>query len=509
MKALDFAQLILDKRRFMETFLLIENKQRQVVPFVLNEIQADFYNKMSQPGCREVVVKPSQVGFSSLVIAFFLVDTITTPGTTSVIVAHEEFITQRLLHKAQFFYDHIPEKFRPKMYHRSSYEKSFPDINSVLYIGSARAYVFGRGEPIHNFLGDEIAFWPDVAHILTPTLQRVPKEGRVILVSTPNGEDNAHTKLYRDGLVGRGGWRSSFYPWYQYKEYRLPPANPDEAELTNLTTDELALKQRGLDDDQIRWRRAKIAEMESLVFEEGQTHLFLQEYPEDDVTCFLAAGDMAYSKDTIDALARQCVPPTTTIDGIDIWEPPQEGYKYLVSVDPGQGKYSYSAITVWRWEGDKGYHCATWYKLLGPSETAMTSLRIAKMYNNAVLVVEANSHGLAVISVLIEQRYGNLYHRRDIITGRESAVEVGWLTTNRTKPYMIEQLRRNLGNLSISDHRIVSELRNIRIRKSSGKVQYISVGKDDLHDSAAIAVACRDSVPVEKGLVGTYGWQRW
>jgi len=45
----------------------------------------------------DIFVKPAQVGFSTERIANRLVDTLTNPGTNTVLVAFEDFVTQRLL----------------------------------------------------------------------------------------------------------------------------------------------------------------------------------------------------------------------------------------------------------------------------------------------------------------------------------------------------------------------------------------------------------------------------
>src|SRR3990170_926973 len=122
---MDFATLIKDNKQAVETLFVIENKARQKVPFTYNPIQELAYSE--QTGW-DIWLKPSQVGFSSERIASKLWDTLTTPGTNTVLIAYEDFITQRLLNKVDFFYNHLHSLRIPNFPERnndSKYEKTF------------------------------------------------------------------------------------------------------------------------------------------------------------------------------------------------------------------------------------------------------------------------------------------------------------------------------------------------------------------------------------------------
>jgi hypothetical protein len=76
--------------------------------------------------------------------------------------------------------------------------------------------------------------------------------------------------------------------------------------LDDLTPEEQKLKGAwGLDDDQIRWRRGKQRELRDR---------FAQEYPEDDVTCFLASGRCCFDIGALmGAQARIASEPTPEV----------------------------------------------------------------------------------------------------------------------------------------------------------------------------------------------------
>jgi len=507
----EIAELFTDRISLIESLITIENKARDTVPLILNPIQRDVI--LTETG-RDVFVKPAQVGFSTIKIIDYLIDCLTIKGTVAVIISHEAFITQRLLRKAQAAYDALRERIPaiPEMYHKSSFEKTFPGMNSSFYIGSAQSYVFGRGETIHDLLIDEYAFWEQDAarRILTPAIQRVPLEGRIAIGSTANGEGNDFFEVYKEAKEGKKLGRSiftpHFYPWFAHPEYTMPYDSPfalpaDRTPKLDLIAEERDLvRLHNLTHDQIRWRRYKIVEMNSLRRSGELGLLFNQEYPEDDVSCFLAAGDMAYDPMQVNKLAEGCYPAPDSYMGMKVWHKPEEDARYLIAVDPGLGKVSETVASVWHFTDEKFTHCATWGGLYAPEATAMKLKEIGRYYNNAKIAPEANSHGLAVIALLKD--YPNKYLRRDFISGRVGK-EIGWLTTPRTKPYMITEVARNLDKVDLHDIDIVSQMRNIR---QDGD-RFVSVGADDYHDSFAIAMVTREGIQGTYGYMGSY--QTW
>lgn len=517
--ATELELLLSDRVGRIESLLEIENKERELVPFNLFRIQKDMIE--TQTG-RDVYVKPGQVGASSGLIGDYLLDCLTIPGTVSVILSHEEFITTRLLGKAQSFYNSLKQRIPsiPELHNKSANLKTFEfgSVESSFYIGSSRAYVFGRGETIHNLLCDEYGFWEaaSIERIMAPIMQRVPLGGRIAILSTPNGQDNDFFEVYmaaKEGKeIGKSIFTSHFYPWFWHEEYTLPITSPyvlpgDNIEFLELIPDEQKLiRDSGVTLDQIRWRRRKIAEMESLR-RSGETRiLFGQEFPENDVDCFLVAGDMAYDSDLINEMAKKCGKPNSTVANLHTWYPPEPDLKYIVSIDPGVAKESETVLTVWRFYREDGNewakHCASLGGLIMPEVIANRAVEIAKMYNGALITWDYASQGMAVASGL--KNYGNIYRRRDVFSGRLSPQEIGWLTTPRTKQYMYSQMVKMLPYVITHDIRIVSQLRNMRYDMDKGRL--FAVGMDDYHDSAAIAICCRESMPITRGYAGRSGW---
>jgi len=512
--------LLSDRRLFIESLVQIEDKSQSLIPFVFNPIQNDIYNTSTG---RDIYVKPAQIGASSYFIADALVDCLTVRGTTAVIISYDEFITGRLLRKAQNFYEILKKRIPSidKMVHKSASEKTFERTHSSFFISSARSFSGVRGETIHNLILDEFGFWMpgDAERVFAAALQRVPLNPRtkVRILSTPNGEDNEFYETYMAAKEGKktGGsvFTHHFYRWFDHPEYTMPSDSmfalpgDEHPELDNLQPDEILLMDNwGLSFDQIRWRRYKITEVASL-HRAGKTRLlFQQEYPEDDVSCFQSAGDQVYDHNQVNDMAGRCYPAPLNMMFANIWEDKEEGMNYLVALDPGMGKTSESVATVWRFtelseNNPKPFiHVATLSGLYPEDEMAEKTKDLAYYYNTAIIAAEDS---LGVISHLKD--YPELYYRTDPVTGRVSG-NIGWHSNVSTKPYMITEMNRHLHMIDTHDIRLVAQLRNIRWIQGARGERAVAVGADDYHDSAAIAIVCRESRAVERGLVGVSGW---
>ena len=93
--------------------------------------------------------------------------------------------------------------------------------------------------------------------------------------------------------------------------------------------------------------------MESLRRKGEKQTLFPQEFPEDDVSCFMSTGDQYYDVEWIDKMAQTCYDAPHKVGGMNIWYTPIESKSYMVIVDPGQAKMTQSVISVLTFDKDK------------------------------------------------------------------------------------------------------------------------------------------------------------
>lgn len=265
---------------FAEKYLRIQDKQMRVVPLRLNHIQRRF---MAERTGRDVVLKFRQGGFSTFEQARMFWKARTRAVSTMTLGKDEENKT-RLRLMWQVFRDNLPEDMKPKPKYDNAGLIALPDTGSYQIMAIAGANGAGRSFSFTDVHLSEVAFFQsDPAKILT-AVQNAGDPESILLESTPNGATGYFYDLCMELLKypGRSPWTLHFYAWFDMPEYRLELA-PGEVIEPDAAEAEL-IARHGLVPEQIKWRRHKLAEAM------GRLDDFMQEYPEDPVTCFKLSG---------------------------------------------------------------------------------------------------------------------------------------------------------------------------------------------------------------------------
>jgi hypothetical protein len=191
------------------------------------------------------------------------------------------------------------------------------------------------------------------------------------------------------------------------------------------TAEETALMNSyGLKVEQIAWRRQQWASLRGLT---------AQEFAEDPVSCFRASGECVFDLESIELALASTSEPLEARDNsrLKIWLPAQAGRRYVIGVDPAGGgilgDYSCGEVI----DRELGTQCAELRGHWPPRELARKLADLGKEYNRALLAVETNNHGHAVLLALEDLGYANLFAQKG---------EVGWLMTSANRPAMVEGL---------------------------------------------------------------------
>jgi len=210
-----------DPRPWIEANLWIRTKARQVVPFLLNWAQADYYGYRTP---WDIILKPRQLGFTTLVSGLFFADTILRPNTTSVLVAHDYDSSELIFRIVRLFWERLPARERAEVgqpkYDRKG-ELFWPKIGSTYYVGTAGSTRFGHGLTINNLHCSEVSRWTHPDESLAGLLEAVPAGGRVVLESTANGMGNAFHELWTQAKEGATRFSTHFYLWWEDPGYTL------------------------------------------------------------------------------------------------------------------------------------------------------------------------------------------------------------------------------------------------------------------------------------------------
>ena len=427
---------------------------------MLNEAQKDLYNALIfEHAQRLIILKARQLGFSTAICGFFYHDTIMNPGTVSVVIGYNREMTAELLEKVKLFYKTTPAELRPTIQYDSRYEMSFPRINSKIIVLPSTETV-GRGYTINNLLCTELAMWDKAEEKMSTLEASVPINGRIIVESTPNGIGNLYHEMWvsdNDYIKKEYGW------WWGYSETEIetirrrtnnPQKFAQEYGLEFLTSGRLVF-----DHDAILGQRKNI----------------------------LKLGDKVSWKDgdNVEVFGQVHIK-----DELRIYKPPLKGHIYVMGVDNSEGVEGgdYTGVTVY--DRNSGEEIAFFRGLVAPDKLADMLDKWGRYYNNAMIVVEINNHGLTTLVALKNLKYPVLYFRpaKFDTLSQEWSEKMGWRTTAMTKPILIDDLNKALrdNNLMIHSKETLDEMLTFVYSENNEMQPMTRKYHDDLIMSAAI-----------------------
>ena len=510
-------------------FLTIKTKDSRIAPLVLNDTQRAIDDRWQADEAagrpvRYLILKARQEGVSTYIAARMFHRTATRKNRSSLIVSHDEDSTVSLFDMVKLYNDSLPDLLRPMQRYSNRRELVFenpsdegrrdtPGLRSRLSVALARNVRAGRSKTLHDVLCSEAAFYPDLRTLRTGLFNAVPMTAgtAIILETTANGVGEEFQSMWEAAKRGENGFTPLFFPWFVHKEYRRPFRDDGERGrfIESLTAEEhQAQALYGLEAEQLHWRREKAKEFDSF-------ELFLQEYPENDVDCFLTSGSPAlpvkalrerqkvvkqakwrgyletYVDDTDPKNPQEKIRFNDDPKGpLSVWKMPDHEREYVIGVDTSEGldggDYSSADIV----DKETGEQVAQWHGLKDPDLLGSTVLPdLGWYFNNAEIGVERNNHGHVVLNEL-KKVYSKLFRavETDELTNKTTE-KLGWLTTIRSKPIMIDELRRCIREhgVIINSDATLSECLTF-VRYPNGTTAAQENCKDDRVMSLAIAL---------------------
>jgi hypothetical protein len=463
---------------FIDTYVMIQHPERGTISFKLWDWQMALLDRF-QDQKRIIILKARQIGASELAASYALWMTRFHPSKKALIISKNEDAATELMTRATFAHDHLPpwlqagrESFDGCTINKSnmSYlefalydEKQQPHPSSIQSLPATKSA--GRSKSASLVILDEWAFQQFDKEIWTgikPTVEH----GSLIGISTANGLGNMFHKTWANAVAGKNEFTPIFLSW------RRHPERNDE------------------------WYSREAKDNEP-----WQLH---QEYPSEPTEAFIQSGrpvfDSTYLAKHGQRVASQDL-PLEQADGLTIWERPQEGHTYVIGADVAEGTVT----------GDYDAACVidreTWHQVAElhghwPFDIYAQKLdRIGRYYNNALLAIERNNHGHAVLLALTSgiahveddkkpNIYQNLYHTSDPLhLGQVPQVKPGWETTSRSKPLAIDSLAKALREetYQVRSQSMLDEAL-IYSYQDNGSMSAPSGMNDDLVISHAIAI---------------------
>lgn len=378
----------------------------------------------------------------------------------------------------------------------------------------------------------------------------------IVYESTANGTGNFfHTEYqaaaYPEGEARvRSQFRALFIPWYEIEQYSVGFGSVEELrsfaqELWEGRERTTAQSNREESGRYLWWLWEKGATLEGInwyVHERSgkNSHAVMaSEYPSDDVEAFVHSGTMVFDKYQVKALEGACTPARYIGDvsgdgaegraslqnvrfvedrqgGLRVWAKPEidEEVKvtdrYLTVVDIGgrSNKADWSVIAVIdrlnMIDGDRQAIVAQWRGHCDIDQLAWRAARIAKWYDNSLLVIESNTlethdkerqvEGGDQSQYILNQLgevYDNLYARRQSEDEIRQGLprKYGFHTNVATKPMIITTLIKVIREhlYTERDRGVLDEYLTYE-RKANGAYGAISGRHDDLLMTRAIGL---------------------
>lgn len=504
---------------FCQFFVRITTDRPGVrVPLVWNRIQRRL---MARRHGWDIVLKARQVGLTTLELARDLWFALCRNSVSVCVVVqpHKENLPRRkVVAQLRDMIDHLGHSVGAEW---SGAAVRFANQSTVTVLdagGSEEAAAkMGRGSTYHRAHVTELAHFPFAAPLLEALLAAVPtpeRGGEFTVESTPRGVGGAFYDMWTNAQAGTNGLRPHFFAWFWMPNYALPvpdadevatPTDPDEIDVCSAA----ALAGCVLTKGQLAWWRQRVG----LV----GYRTVLQEFPHDPRRCFLLAGDSYFDKaalDRLDIIAAAATPMTpadlrklaqqqaeahrpvapytarlaafmsTVNRGNDtvlrVFESPQPGCEYLVSVDAAGGGSSGDFLVGVVLNRTKHTHAATLRARVPVPDFTRWVHALALSFGAALIVVERNGHGNTVLHVLEhELEYPHLW--------RDAKGALGWYTGPHNRMPAIDTLADALLHdaLHTPDTVFISEARTF-VRTKTGRIEADRGCTDDVVMSMAI-----------------------
>ena len=514
-----------DHARFCRECLSVQNKIGKIVPMVQGPAQKRLSEIVKR--CQEqhkpvriVLLKARQIwGTVGTASEFFRGTGFKAGQHTAVIAQDEEAVGNIYQH-----YKRFQETYKPfggwfKLPDARVLSDTIEYENgSWIKIRTSRSLTFGRSYTLRRVHFSEFAFYQNPRAVLLAVLNAVPDDPdtMVVIESTANGVGDEFHRICQEAMdpARKSEWQFMFFAWWEHPEYTSHVSDPYQFE-QSLTADERdMMRLYNLTLGQLAWRRWAIVNKCG-----RDVAKFRQEYPACPEEAFQSSGRPRFSlahiarmpiiRDAVKGnLEEQIYGGTHRIvfvpddDGIvTIFRKPEQGRSYSIGADSAEGidvnegggtpdpDFSVASVR----DRDTGDQVAGLRARIEPAEFGRCLVLLARYYNQAVMVPEANGPGIATIDSVLNNGYpsGHIFHRNQEPDDDppQRAEKIGWKTTIVTRPQLISWYDDAIKQFAIyiRDPILAQECRTFVI-KPNGKAEHQKGCHDDYVIADALSV---------------------
>lgn len=525
-----------------------QNEGKYIRRLIPTSIQHNFIDKIESieregKPVRIWCPKPRQVKITTITQALIYSRTTQQKGVSSFIVANDSKGVNYIFDMAkrhQFFLEKDYPHLAPKKERSNRIELNFPDIQSAMYVDTAKNATAGQKYTFQYVHLSEIPLYEHAEEMFVGLMQAVPDYPGTIVIGegAAQGTGNFFHREVMKALEGRSDWKIFFPAWFEEPEYSIQISDKllKYLEKTLTSEEEKLIDVHGLDQNQLWWRRWCIinkCQGRNISDDPSKYYLpdltlqssidsFHQFYPSTVREAFVASGRCRFEKTVLQEWMSTCPRMRREEEDLELGKNYIQGYfeldeknnvifveqtdgpwkvfelrkyevDYAVGVDVASGaeveentgKYDYSVIEVLR--RDTLEQVAEYVNYIDPDLFARQVWLAAMAYNKPMVGVERNMDGGTVINTLrLKFSYLNLYTREvlDEKTKRRTK-QLGWYTSNKTRPILVNDMAtfiREKHGIFYSE-RLISECQTFVIRPD-GKIE----GDTGCHDDCVMAM---------------------
>lgn len=507
--------------------LSILTKNVQVEKIELNWAQREFLavaqrQLLTTGKIRIIVLKARQLGISTITEALLFTLCFLFHNYKALIIAHEVPASQNLLAMTQRYWDTYPFRDVYSTKYAGRNYLQWTETNSSMGVATAGNTAVGRSATIHGVHASEVAFWPEPELVMLGLRQTIPSTPgtAIILESTANGMGNYFHEQWLKAERGESEFEPLFFPWHKHPEYTAEAIGMAGKPLGELDDEERALREMGVSDSRLIWRRHAIRDLCM-----GDLLKFNQEYPSTAEIAFTASGTNVFPHAELTAVYDPAPGSRGTLyedssgvhfkvasDGpLTVWKAP--------SPDPDHGQYFVAGDPTHSTRGDFAVaqvinrrtleQVAEWRGRIDPVSFASVLFNLGKFYNTAEVVTEIEGPGYSTIGALLTKGYPRLYNkaRPDTTPGKMSQDQFGWSTTLQSKHWAIGMLLRAVvdGSLTIHSAQLYNEMRNYVTLDNGGYGPATGNGREKGYDDTVMAMAIAVTCHFMSSPLGPYG----
>jgi len=448
---------------FINNYAKIPHPGHGLIPFKTYDYQDELLENFDDHRFT-IVLKARQLGISTIVAGYIAWMMLFHRDKNVLVVATKLNTAANLVRKVKGIIKHLPTWLKIAKIDIDN-KNSFELSNGSQVKASSTSADAGRSESLSLLVVDEAAHVDGLTDLWTALYPTISTGGRCIALSTPNGVGEWFHETYTKSESGQ----NEFFP-------------------VRLMWDEHP------DRDQ-QW------------FETETKNMSKRQIAQEYECNFNTSGETVIDGGDIQWLKKKIQDPKYRT-GIDrnywIWEEFNQENTYLLVADVSRGDGAdFSVFHIFKLETMEiiaEYQGKVTLDLF--SEIVYNA---GREYGNAMVVVENNSVGFAVLEKLADKVYPNVYH--SIKSSHEyidqyqaettpSAI-AGFTTSLRTRPLIVAKFEEYIRNkmLTIYSKRLINELDTFIWK--SGKPQAQRSYNDDLIMACAIGCWVRDTALIE------------